>query len=88
MNGIGGKRTADGSAEKGAKMRGVAMWWVPSGNEWRIQMHQASGCGRDPPDAQFFFADAEDAQLRRHVKYYESTNFIALNQNILMTNNY
>ena len=39
MNGVGGKRTADGSAEKGAKMRSVATQWAPEGNEWRIQTH-------------------------------------------------
>ena len=35
----GGERTADGSAEKEAKMRGVATQWAPEGNEWRIQTH-------------------------------------------------
>ena len=42
----GGARTEDGSAEKGAKMRGVAMQWAPEGNEWRIQTPQAYGASR------------------------------------------
>ena len=67
MNGVGGKRTADGSAKKRAKIRGVATQWAPEGNEWRIQTHQAYEASRADtgrPDADtirrthtFFFAD-------------------------------
>ena len=63
----GGARTADGSAEKRAKMRGVATQWAPEGGEWRIRDapgvrgkpggHRASGRGRDSLDAHFFFAN-------------------------------
>ena len=63
----GGARIADGSAEKRAKMRGVATQWAPEGSEWRIQTHQAYGASRADtgrPDADairrthtFFFAD-------------------------------
>ena len=50
----GGEWTADGCAEKTAKIRDVATQWVPWGNEWRIQTHQAYGaCQVDTrhPDA-------------------------------------
>ena len=62
MNGVGGKRTADGSAEKGGKMRAVATQWAPEGNEWRIETHQAYGASRADtgrPDA--------DAICRTHI---------------------
>ena len=63
----GGERTPDGFAEKRAKMRGVATQWVPEGNEWRIQTHQAyraSHVNAERVDAEairrmpnFFFSD-------------------------------
>ena len=49
MNGVRGRRTAEGSAEKRAKMRGVAKQCAPEGNEWRIQTHQAYGASRAGP---------------------------------------
>ena len=58
----GGARIADGSAEKRAKMRGVAKQWAPEGSEWRIQTHQAYGASRADtgrPDA--------DAIRRTHI---------------------
>ena len=69
----GGERTADRSAKKEAKMRGVATQWAPEGNEWRIQTHQAYGASRadtgrpDPATIHrtqtFFFADAPYLQV-------------------------
>ena len=41
----GGERTADGFAEKRAKMRGLATQWVPEDNEWRMQIHQTVTIG-------------------------------------------
>ena len=55
-------RTADGSAEKRAKMRGVATQCAPEGSEWRIQTQQAYGASRADtrhPDA--------DVIRRKHI---------------------
>src|ERR1700743_1421517 len=76
----GGERTADGFAEKRAKMRGVATQWAPEGNEWRIQTHQAYGASRanaGRPDADairrthIFFLLIQNPLFHRRTKHIE-----------------
>ena len=73
MNGVGGKRTADGFAEKRAKMRGVATQWAPEGNEWGIQTQQAYGASRADtgrPDA--------DAIRRTHIVFLLMFSYVKI----------